>query len=152
MKTQEEIQQLKDGWLKDPCWDIEKTIGFEEHETELLEFRNKMEAQWQSEIEEKLEARRRTMQMMTGINDRDLAQCLFTPGEIEHELSSLDSQIGDAGSAVAWAQFVIAREQVRATLLLSAQVKRVADALEEANLNTAGTDNLDFNTRLYKVD
>lgn len=39
MASQEEIAKLKADWLRDPCWDIEETEGFELHRKELLEFR-----------------------------------------------------------------------------------------------------------------
>jgi hypothetical protein len=35
IKTREEIENLKTGWLQDPIWDIESTEGFEEHKEEL---------------------------------------------------------------------------------------------------------------------
>lgn len=46
MKTRKEVEGLKQGWLPDPCWDIEDTEGFENHTEELREFRKGMEAQW----------------------------------------------------------------------------------------------------------
>ena len=46
MATKEEIENLKNDWVKDPCWEIETTEGFEEHWDELLEYRKKMEAKW----------------------------------------------------------------------------------------------------------
>lgn len=39
MKTQEEIQELKDQWVMDPCWDIEQTEGFGDHFEELKAYR-----------------------------------------------------------------------------------------------------------------
>lgn len=39
MKTKKAIEDLKLNWISDPCWDIEKTKGFEENEKELLEYR-----------------------------------------------------------------------------------------------------------------
>lgn len=39
MKTIEEVEKLKEGWKKDPCWDIEDTEGFEEYRDELHSFR-----------------------------------------------------------------------------------------------------------------
>lgn len=35
MKTREEVEQLKRDWIKDGCWDLEKTEGFEEYHGEL---------------------------------------------------------------------------------------------------------------------
>lgn len=39
MKTRKEIEALKTNWLRDPCWDVEGTEGFEAHHDELLAFR-----------------------------------------------------------------------------------------------------------------
>lgn len=49
MKTQEEIEGLKNAWLNDPCWDIELSEGFEEHKEELLKFRMKTEQRWKDQ-------------------------------------------------------------------------------------------------------
>ncbi len=42
-KTREEIEALKKDWLKDPCWDIEATEGFEAHHDELYIYRLEQE-------------------------------------------------------------------------------------------------------------
>lgn len=55
MKTQEEIQKLKDNWTSDPCWEIEKTEGFEDHEEELLAYRHQMEERWARQRQARLE-------------------------------------------------------------------------------------------------
>ena len=39
MKTRHDIEVLKSGWLRDPCWDVETTPGFEAHAVELHAFR-----------------------------------------------------------------------------------------------------------------
>src|SRR5688572_21531694 len=44
VKTQADIEELKRGWRRDPCWDIEQTDGFEAHRYELLVYRLEMEA------------------------------------------------------------------------------------------------------------
>lgn len=49
MKTREEVEKLKQDWLADGCWDIEKTEGFEDYTDELLKFRRKMERIWKRE-------------------------------------------------------------------------------------------------------
>jgi hypothetical protein len=46
VKSREEIQKLKDEWAKDPCWDIEATVGFEDHIEELLAFSELMKQKW----------------------------------------------------------------------------------------------------------
>ena len=48
-KTRTEIEDLKRGWLKDPCWDIEETEGFEAHREELELFHATMRAKWKKE-------------------------------------------------------------------------------------------------------
>lgn len=45
MKTAQEIQNLKDNWTSDPCWDIEDTTGFEAHRNELRDWRINLEEQ-----------------------------------------------------------------------------------------------------------
>jgi len=50
-KSQEEIEALKNDWLKDSIWDIEETHGFEAHYDELLEFRLSQQAIWKKEYE-----------------------------------------------------------------------------------------------------
>ena len=53
--TPQEIEKLKNNWLKDPCWDIEDSEGFEAYREELLAFRLEQEADWEAEREEQLE-------------------------------------------------------------------------------------------------
>lgn len=48
MKTRKDIEVLKANWLRDPCWDVEGTEGFEAHHDELLAFRHGTEARWQA--------------------------------------------------------------------------------------------------------
>ena len=55
MKTEAEIRDLKAQWLADPIWDIEKTEGFEAHETELRRFSDDAHARWEKERQERLE-------------------------------------------------------------------------------------------------
>lgn len=141
IKTSEEIQALKDGWVKDPCWDIEKTEGFEEHHDELLAWRLDLEDKHRLAANARAELRLENVRKVTGVVDANIAQSLYTWSEIENDVWHGKDAISDGEQA-----------HIRALLLLAAQVKRVADALEEANLNTSGTDNLDFNTRLYKVE
>lgn len=50
-RTREEIEALKDDWLADGCWDIEDSIGFEEHREELLAFRKKIEKKREEAME-----------------------------------------------------------------------------------------------------
>jgi len=46
MPTRQEIENLKAGWKKDPCWDIADTEGFEEHKDELQKFQDHWEREW----------------------------------------------------------------------------------------------------------
>jgi hypothetical protein len=45
-KTRQDVDQLKETWLGDPCWDIENTEGFEAYRDELIAYRNECEAVW----------------------------------------------------------------------------------------------------------
>lgn len=151
-KTREEIDRLKESWLKDPCWDIEDTPGFEEHGDDLLAYRKEQEVKWEQKALDRKAKRGAKVGAWTGIYDIDMAQYLSTFDEIENELRRLEDQNGDAGSATEWYQFVISREQVRATLLLAAQVKRVADLLGQQIDEAHGEHQQEFMTKLYKVD
>ena len=51
MKTRAEVDVLKRDWEKDPCWDIETSEGFEEHQDELKIFRLNCEFQWKRKKE-----------------------------------------------------------------------------------------------------
>jgi hypothetical protein len=55
VKTSQEIEDLKQSWLQDPCWDIETTEGFEEHKKELLAFREQTEKLWEDARLEELQ-------------------------------------------------------------------------------------------------
>ncbi len=55
IKTSEEVKQLKEAWVHDPCWDIEHTEGFEAYEEELTSFRLQKEAEWGKQIKEQEE-------------------------------------------------------------------------------------------------
>lgn len=47
-----EVEKLKQDWIRDPCWDIEDSQGFEEYYEELLLFRRAQEALWQARLNE----------------------------------------------------------------------------------------------------
>lgn len=128
-KTQDQINALKADWEKDPCWDIEATEGFEDHKEELLAFRLQKEAEWQSEVEEDIARRARVVAVETGITHSSIQQDIHTFGEIEKQLKRNEySSISNAEE--------IAVQQVRATLLLAAQVARIADALENMDADS----------------
>lgn len=65
-RTTEELNKLKENWLKDPCWDIETTAGFEAHVDELKGFRLKVEGLEKARREEQA-ARRRIQTIITRI-------------------------------------------------------------------------------------
>jgi hypothetical protein len=52
MKTPREIEDLKRNWESDPCWDIEETEGFEDHQAELLAHRLQKEAEWKEQYQQ----------------------------------------------------------------------------------------------------
>jgi hypothetical protein len=114
----EQIEKLKKSWRKDPCWNIEDTEGFEDHKEELIAFRQKYELQKQTAAEYKAQTRQKNFANSTGIDNYDLAQTLKTFSEIERQVYSCVDANSDAAVA-----------QVRATLLLAAEVKRIADIL-----------------------
>jgi hypothetical protein len=121
-KTNEEIEALKLNWAKDPCWDIEDTEGFEEHREELIAWRKDHE--WKDDIARKVHADMRFEEIMnnTGVSDREIALALHTFEEI-----SMRAHQGFTEGKLR----LISAQQVHATLLQAAQLKRIADALEE---------------------
>jgi hypothetical protein len=48
IKTVVEIEELKQNWLSDACWDIETTEGFEDYHDELLAYRLEIEELWKA--------------------------------------------------------------------------------------------------------
>ena len=43
MKSRKKVEELKNNWMNDPCWDIYETEGFEEYRDELFEFQKRVE-------------------------------------------------------------------------------------------------------------
>lgn len=128
-KTNEEIQKLKDNWLIDPSWDIEKTDGFEDHFQELLTFRKETESRWDAEKIEAMRERGTNFGEWTGIYDLDLADCLFTYKEIENEVAQQDRYIGEFASIEDQVKVELMQAQIRATLLLTAQIQKMNELL-----------------------
>lgn len=120
-KTPQELQALKDNWLDDPIWEIERTEGFEEYASELKAFREEWEAKWKADQEEGIKLTFK-----------------FQAQQILAALEPLD------GETVDW---TLAVQQVKATLLLAEQVKRVADGLDDLITR----DEQDFMTALYNI-
>jgi hypothetical protein len=112
-KTPEEIEALKANWRKDPCWDIEDTEGFEEIKAELELYRLEFEAECERRNQEEKAKRAEIFKAETGISDPKLMDSLNSFSEIAQLI------VLDPVSANAFA-----------TLLLAAQMKRIADVLE----------------------
>ena len=129
-RTQKEIQKLKENWKNDPIWVIEDTEGFEDHVEELLNFRKKTEAEWDAEAEKHIADHAEKVLFETGIADGHLFSSLHTFSEIEKEVAAQDRYIGTFGNVEDQVLVELKQAQVRATLLQSAQLKRIADALE----------------------
>jgi len=145
-KTTAELDALKANWLKDPCWDLATTEGFEEYHSELDKFQDEQEAKWKAQREEK-------------------AHATFDSKKVAIEIA-LDG-IDPIRLVTDIPAFLVAKEQVHATLLLAEQVKRVGDLLEEkieedlesrslrlADLLAAALDSRsrEFATKLYKTE
>lgn len=64
--TTAEIAALKASWSNDPCWDIEKTEGFEAHREELAAYRQDQETQWDDLLAAKVMKRRAGQRMLWG--------------------------------------------------------------------------------------
>jgi len=110
MATDMEIKELKDSWMKDPCWDIESTEGFEAHTQELLDFRKQVE----EEAEEKANVRK----------IKRLNKVVQETGCVNFYLKTYD-EIAHSASKLTEDQAA----QINATLLLAAQMERIADKL-----------------------
>jgi hypothetical protein len=148
MKTRIEIDKLKEQWKKDPDWDIECTEGFEDHVEELLSYRKEVEAELEAKHQAKAEKRADYVRVQTGVLNADIVSALHTWNDIENEVGAQDRYIGRFVNVEDQVIAELKQAQVRAMLLLAAQVKRVADAIEAQNEN----EQVDFMTRLYKVD
>lgn len=120
-KTEQEIQALKDNWVKDPCWDIENTDGFEEYREELLAWRKDLEIKHRLASEVRQEMRFEKIMAETGVTDKAIALSLHTFEEIVNKANYGDRK-GD--------RLHVETALVHATLLQAAQLKRIADALE----------------------
>jgi hypothetical protein len=72
-KTITEIESLKNNWLKNPCWDIEDTEGFESYKEELLAFRLHKEKEWEENRTKKHE------QFRKDLYNLDLHSLIYDP-------------------------------------------------------------------------
>lgn len=128
-KTPIELDTLKKNWMQDPCWDIEDTEGFEAHRAELLAFRKQIEAEKNERRKKHENARAVLVREQTGVEHPDIVLSLHTWSEIE-DRANYGYEHDDS--------LAMQTALVRATLLQAAQLKRIADALE----NTEDGDSL----------
>lgn len=144
-KTPQEIQDLKEGWLKDPCWGIEDTEGFSDHYEELLSFRKQKEAEWENKRKERKQRRHELVMEQTGVVDPHITSAINTFDEIERQVSLQDRYIGEYCGGADIIKVELMQSQIRATLLQAAQLKRIADALE----NMDDGNNLVMSTNIW---
>lgn len=127
-KSADEIESLKKNWVKDPCWDIEDTDGFEYHHEELLAWRKDLEIKHRLASEVRQEMRFEKIMAETGVTDKTIALSLNTFEEIVNKANYGDRK-GD--------RLHVETALVHATLLQAAQLKRIADALENMDQDTS---------------
>lgn len=87
LKTPEEIEQLKQSWLADPCWDIYTTDGFECHEFELMQFQAEWEGRWEANRRAALEQKAASLGVPGNL---DLARYLE---RLEMKIESLSEEL-----------------------------------------------------------
>ena len=140
-KTKEDIEQLKQSWMKDPCWDIEDTEGFEEYYEELKAWREERDRQIEKRIAEQAEKRIEAVMNATGLGkaDRQTLLSLYTFSEIENDVARQERFLGNVSTSFENISLELMKAQIRATLLQAAQLKRIADALEEIADQDDGT-------------
>jgi len=72
----DKVEKLKQDWVKDPCWDIEDTEGFEGFREELQAFSRAMKLFWKSQAETALAAKAKLtcplMSIMEGFNGGEM--------------------------------------------------------------------------------
>lgn len=86
LKTKQEIEDLKENWLHDPCWDIEDTEGFEAHREELEKFHKEKSLEW---TKARLEREWAEMERL-GINNK--ATYLYLKN-LEDSVDSLEKRV-----------------------------------------------------------
>lgn len=80
--------------------------------------------------EERENARTDLVREQTGVVDADIVCVLKTWQEIEREVSNQDRYISNFETTFEQVSIELQQAQIRATLLQAAQLKRIADALE----------------------
>jgi hypothetical protein len=92
MKTAEELSDLKMQWESDPCWDIEKTKGFEYHYSELKAYRERREEAWRLRYEAEIQKWKR----VTGsVLDAKIEA-------LENRVKSLENELDRLTARIAW--------------------------------------------------
>ena len=121
--TRVDVERLKQVWLKDPCWDLELSEGFEEFNQELLLFRLDTEKTWEKTRFDALtkfaeacgigmtfqHCARTGMQLKAGVFDTiKLAEKLFDMQMqlncYEQEIIKLDKKIKHLDGRVKWTE------------------------------------------------
>lgn len=147
-KTIEEVDALKLNWIKDPCWDIEETEGFEDHREELLAFRQKIEKEAHARVDRLNEEKKNWI----GDHDPlDLVNSITLPFDIESMMVGLDRNVGRERPQYEYANFEIGRAMVRTNLLIAIQLKRIAQVLEDMHSDTEANDVTEFSTKLFNI-
>jgi hypothetical protein len=132
-KTREEVDALKANWLADPIYELTEVKGFEEHRAELEQFKAEQNNKWMVQAAKEIRS-----------------SFEYKKQEVEKELDGMDAFIDDL-PFTNLIQANIARQQVRASLLLAEQVKRVGDLLAEKIEEDLASDQTEFMTRLYSI-
>jgi hypothetical protein len=76
-RTRQEIAELKENWLKDPCWDIEDTEGFEAHKPLLLKFRHDVEKEQSQKHREQVKDFMSRVGLYEGVDAFTLAEYIM---------------------------------------------------------------------------
>ena len=110
--TRQDVEELKEHWLKDPCWNIEDSEGFEEYCEELLAFRMEQEAQLEAKAEKRLmEKRKKAASKSCPMNAHhpcDSDQCAWWLDDIEKcavvKLAKIPDAINEVAHVIADSQ------------------------------------------------
>lgn len=76
------VEDLKDNWCSDPCWNLEETEGFAGHRYELRLFRLEMQAKWQQADRRKLLKKARDLSITDNLR-------------LAHHILSLEDRLAD---------------------------------------------------------
>lgn len=85
LKTREEVEALKLSWLRDPCWDIEDTEGFEDYREELRQYHGTQKVIWdneRAETEERQRQQKRRAFSVEALHD-DIDAACFRLGRLD---------------------------------------------------------------------